>query len=106
MPRPPSIRLRLSRLLAKNMERLEALLEATPGRVFDVKESQMVLNMAKADALIRDRSISKEEASDAEASEQDKERKARELVALIRQQAPVNPAASVSRSGGDNDDDT
>lgn len=102
MPRPPSIRLRLSRVLVTSLSRVEAVLEQ-PGRVLDVKETQALVNLAKADALIRDRGTSREEEEDAEQSEQQREKKARELVALIRQQNTQGPAAVEHRSGGDDD---
>jgi hypothetical protein len=103
--RPPSIRLQLAKLLKLNMGRLQTALESAPGRVLDVKESQMVLNMAKADALIRDRSASREEDEDAQATEEQREAQARELVAEIRALRIKTPAATVNRSGGEPEDD-
>jgi hypothetical protein len=87
------------------MERLEVKMESTPGYVLDLKESQVVLNMAKADSLIRDRSTTPEEDEDEKLTEEQREQKAKELVAQIRQQVIANPTAEVSRSGSNPDDD-
>lgn len=106
MPRPPSIRLRAAKLNARILERFERKLDADPLYIPDVKESQSLVNLAKADALLRDRGTTREEEEDAEMTEQDREKKARELVAKVRQSLAQNPAAEVSRSGGEPDDDT
>lgn len=106
MPRPPSIRLRAARLNNRILERFERRFDADPNYVPDVKETQTLVNCAKVDALLRDRGSSREEEEDAEQTEEQRQKKARELVALIRQENAKGPAAEVHRSGGDDDADT
>jgi hypothetical protein len=103
VPRVPSIRLRLARVNGRVLERFERELERNPERLLDVKEAQVLLNLAKADALIRDRVPSKEEEEDLEDREKRKDEQAKDLVAKLTGARQLNPTAKVFR--GDDDDD-
>jgi hypothetical protein len=105
VPRPPSIRTRLARVLGRSLERFERKLEADPAYIPSPQDARVMYDMAKADALIRDRGSSKEEEEDAKEMEQQREEEAKKLVAKIRQQVIANPTAEVSRSGSNPDDD-
>jgi len=96
VPRPPSIHLRLARVLERSLKRFEVKLNSDEEYIPTEPESRILVNLAKADHLMRGREVSDEEKDDldeAGTKEEEKERSAADLVSKLTQAVRSGTAA-------------
>lgn len=101
MPRVPSITLRLARVLGSALVRFEDKLAKDPTYIPSEAETRVLLNMARADALVQGRKPV--DGEDEEPTGKADPKQAAALVERIRSGMTQNPTAS--RVEGDDDSD-